>query len=141
MVDIVANHMGPSNDFSKFSPFNQAEHYHSQCDINWNDQNSIEQCWLAGLADLNQSNDYVKNELYNWAAWLQTTYGFDGFRLDTERHVSKNFWREFNDKAGGYMIGEVFNGDAGYVLSYQGVIDAVFNYPMYYTINDVYGDG
>lgn len=61
MLDVVANHMGPSNDFSKFSPFNSADHYHPQCDINWDDQNSIEQCWLAGLADLNQSNDWVRD--------------------------------------------------------------------------------
>lgn len=39
------------------------------------------------------------------------------------------------------MIGEVFNGDTGYVLSYQGVIDSVFHYPMFYTMGDVYGSG
>lgn len=141
MVDVVGNHMAPTNDFSQLKPFNSQDHYHSQCDINFNDQNSIEQCWLAGLADLNQENDWVAQQLYDWAAWLQSEYGFDGFRLDTERHVRKSFWREFNDKAGAYMVGEVFDGNTDYVLGYQGVIDGVFHYPMYYTLNDVYGSG
>jgi alpha-amylase len=36
-------------------------------------------------------------------------------------------------------MGEVFNGDPGYVGGYQGPVTALFNYPMYYTIRDVFG--
>ena len=38
-------------------------------------------------------------------------------------------------------MGECFNGDPAYVGSYQGAVTALFNYPMYYTINDVFGNG
>lgn len=43
MVDVVANHVGPVNmDFSQITPFNQAVHYHTDCQINnWNDQNEV----------------------------------------------------------------------------------------------------
>jgi len=38
-------------------------------------------------------------------------------------------------------MGENFNGDPAYVGPYQGVVEGVFNYPMFYTINDVFGAG
>jgi alpha-amylase len=38
-------------------------------------------------------------------------------------------------------MGECFNGDPAYVGPYQGPVTALFNYPMYYTINDVFGNG
>lgn len=36
-------------------------------------------------------------------------------------------------------MGEAFNGDPAYVGGYQGPVSGVFNYPMYYTIKDVFG--
>jgi len=54
MVDVVANHVGPiGNDFSQIYPLNKSEHYHNNCDIDWNNQYSVEHCRLAGLPDLN----------------------------------------------------------------------------------------
>jgi alpha-amylase len=38
-------------------------------------------------------------------------------------------------------MGECFNGDPAYVGPYEGPVTAVFNYPMYYTIKDVFGSG
>jgi len=55
MVDVVANHVGPvGTDFSQIYPLNQAEHYHSDCQISdWNNQAQVENCRLADLPDLN----------------------------------------------------------------------------------------
>ena len=36
-------------------------------------------------------------------------------------------------------MGENFNGDPAYVGPYQGYLTALFNYPMFYTISDVFG--
>ena len=68
MVDVVANHVGPvGTNYSQVYPFNQASHYHSTCQIsNWNDQNQVENCRLADLPDLDQSNSYVREYLKNW---------------------------------------------------------------------------
>lgn len=38
-------------------------------------------------------------------------------------------------------MGEVFNGDSNYVGDYQNHVSGVFNYPMYFTIKDVFGSG
>ena len=36
-------------------------------------------------------------------------------------------------------MGECFNGNDAYVGDYQNYVTALFNYPMYYTIRDVFG--
>jgi alpha-amylase len=54
MLDVVANHTSyyAKSDFSNIADLNKSEYYHSKCDINWNDQYSVEHCWLSGLPDL-----------------------------------------------------------------------------------------
>lgn len=140
MVDVVANHSAPiGDDFSQLYPLNRAEHYHSDCDINWNDQNSVENCRLAGLPDLNQDNSYVRQYLKDWVKGIVETYGFDGIRIDTIPEVPKDFWQEYGESAGVFQMGENFNGDPAYVGPYQNYLTALFNYPMFYTISDVFG--
>ena len=65
-------------------------------------------------------------------------YGFDGIRIDTVNLVQKNFWSEFGQSAGVFQMGEVFNGNDAYVGDYQKYVTGLFNYPMYYTIRDVF---
>ena len=142
MVDVVANHVAPiGDDFSQIYPLNKSEHYHSDCDINWNDQNSVENCRLAGLPDLNQSNSYVRQYLKDWVKGIVNTYGFDGIRIDTIPEVPKDFWAEYGQSAGVFQMGECFNGDPAYVGPYQGSLTGLFNYPMFYSISDVFGAG
>lgn len=38
-------------------------------------------------------------------------------------------------------MGECFSGNPQYVGPYQGYVTALFNYPMYYTIDVVFGNG
>ena len=140
MVDVVANHSAPiGDDFGQLYPLNRAEHYHSDCDINWNDQNSVENCRLAGLPDLNQSNSYVRQYLKDWVKGIVETYGFDGIRIDTIPEVPKDFWSEYGQASGVFQMGECFNGDPAYVGPYQQSLTGLFNYPMFYTISDVFG--
>jgi alpha-amylase len=144
MVDVVANHVGPvGSDFGKVYPFNKAEHYHSNCQItNWNDQGNVEYCRLADLPDLNQDgNSWVRSYLKNWVKNLVQKYDFDGIRIDTIPEVPKDFWKEYGDAAGVFQMGECFNGDPAYVGPYQSYVTGLFNYPMYYTISDVFGSG
>lgn len=57
MIDVVANHVAPvGDDFGRVIPFNKSEYYHSKCDIDWNNQWTVENCWLFTLPDLNQDN-------------------------------------------------------------------------------------
>ena len=140
MVDVVANHVAPiGDDFSQIYPLNKSEHYHSDCDINWDDRNSVENCRLAGLPDLNQDNDYVRGYLKDWVKNIVSEYDFDGIRIDTIPEVPADFWSEYGESAGVFQMGECFNGDPAYVGPYQDHLTALFNYPMYYTISDVFG--
>jgi alpha-amylase len=143
MVDVVANHVAPiGNDFGQITPYNSADHYHSNCQItDWNNQGNVEYCRLADLPDLNQDNQWVRGQLKDWVKNLVSTYDFDGIRIDTIPEVAKDFWKEFGDAAGVFQMGENFNGDPAYVGPYQGYVTALFNYPMYYTISDVFGSG
>lgn len=146
MLDVVGNHMGPVGfDYSSIVPFNQAAHYHncnvcpSGCNIqDWNNQPQVEQCRLAGLPDLNQTNPFVRSTLLAWIKNIVSTYGIDGLRVDTTPEVAKDFWREFEQAAGVYAVGEVFNGNVPYVAGYQGPLSAVLSYPMYFTLKSVF---
>ncbi|KAL4932676.1 alpha-amylase [Aspergillus undulatus] len=144
MVDVVANHMGyvgaaDSVDYSVFNPLDSQEYYHDPCDIsNYDDQTQVEECWLStssvSLPDVDTTRDDVKSIFHDWIGNLVSNYSIDGLRVDTAKHVQKNFWRDFNDAAGVYAIGEVFQGNQDYTCPYQDVIDGVTNYPIYFPL-------
>ena len=141
MLDVVGNHVGPVNmDFSQITPFNDPSHYHTSCEItNFNNQGQVEYCRLAGLPDLNQDNTYVRSTLKTWVHDIVANYTFDGIRIDTIPEVHPDFWSEFVSSAGVYQVGEVFNGDYGYVGNYQNYIDATLNYPLHYQLLNQFG--
>ena len=141
MLDVVGNHMGPVDlDFSKVIPFNDASHYHAKCQIeDWNNQWQVENCRLANLPDLDQNNQFVRKTLLNWVHDVVANYSFDGVRIDTIPEVTPSFWTEFAKAAGVYQVGEVFNGDYGYVGNYQNYIDGTLNYPLFFQMKSIFG--
>jgi len=80
----------------------------------------------------------VRNYLKTWINDVVKTYNFDGIRIDTIPEVSKDFWSEYTASSGVFQMGECFNGDVTFVAGYQGPVSALFNYPMYFKINDVW---
>lgn len=72
---------------------------------------------------------------------MVATYKFDGIRIDTIPEVPADFWNEYGEASGVFQMGECFNGDVNYVAPYQQHLTALFNYPMYFTIKDVFGSG
>lgn len=52
--------------------------------------------------------------------------------------MPKDFWKEFGQAAGVFQMGENFNGNDAYVGDYQNYVSSLFNYPMYYSIRDVW---
>ncbi|KAK2950103.1 putative Alpha-amylase A type-3 [Blattamonas nauphoetae] len=139
MVDVVTNHVGNTNeDFSKINPFNKAEYYHKKCDISdYNNQTNVEQCRLANLPDLDTENPWVRNQLAEWTRWLMTTFGLDGLRVDTVKHVHKDFWRFYVEAVPTYMMGEVFDGRIDYIKGYTDIMPGQLHYPLYFTLIDV----
>lgn len=146
MVDMIANHVGYVNnwDYSSLVPFNDASHYNNYVDcatVDPNDNEGLEKCWLHGLPDLNQDNEFVRQTLLDYVKDFVQTYEIDGLRLDALRHVSRSFWSEFSKAAGVFTIGEVFSFDLPYLASYQGPVDALLNFPFYSTMRYVFQNG
>lgn len=101
MVDVVFNHVGyipNGNNYKEISPFSEESDYHKWCEIsdedfNTNNQHNIEYCRIAGLPDLDTENPEVIKRLNSWIKeFIIEKFGFDGIRIDTVKHVNKNFW-------------------------------------------------
>lgn len=86
------------------------------------------------LPDVDTGNQCVINIYYSWIASLVSTYGIDGLRIDTVKHVQESFWPGFNAAAGVYCVGEVFNGDPAYTCPYQNYLDGLLNYPLFFPL-------
>jgi alpha-amylase len=144
MLDVVANHMGNQpngnfDDFSLFNPFNSSDHYHDYCQIeDWNNMDQVRNCRLANLPDLKQENEWVSKTLCSWVQATVAKFGFDGIRIDTVPEVPADFWANYAKASGVFTIGEVDNGSVDYDKPYQGPLDAILNYPLYWTLRDVF---
>jgi glycosidase len=82
----------------------------------------------GGLKDLDTTNCKVKRAMVDaYARWIELTDA-DGFRIDTIKHVEREFWRYFtqkvrqrlasNGKRKFFMFGEAFDGRAELVGAY-----------------------
>lgn len=142
MVDVVANHMGPGNiSDNRPALLNQTSSYHAQCDVDYNNQTSIENCWVTNLPDLKTQSSDIRKLLYTWVQWLVKEYSFDGARIDTVKHVEKSFWPGFVSAIGAYAIGEVYSGDSAYMAGYANLMPGLLNYAVYYPMNRFYQQG
>ena len=139
MVDVVANHMGFANIAdNRPAPLNQASSYHAACNIDYSNQSSVEQCRIANLPDINTQSSEIRNLLNTWVSWLVKEYSFDGVRIDTVKHVEKDFWPSFSSAIGAYSIGEVFDGNPTYLAGYANLMPGLLNYAVYYPMNNFY---
>lgn len=130
--------------------------FHNYGNINdYGVDTQVEQGELSGLDDLRTELPYVRTNMaaiYNY--WIQAV-GFDGFRVDTVKHVEMEFWADWcprihdfaatNGKPNFFMFGEVFGSDDFKTGSYTGQMgttaykfDSVLDFQLYYRINDVF---
>lgn len=58
----------------------------------------------------------------------------DGLRIDTVKHVRKDFWPAFVASSGVYTVGEVLDGGVSYVAPYTDVMDGILDYVTYYQL-------
>ncbi|KAG8844231.1 hypothetical protein FRB96_003235 [Tulasnella sp. 330] len=159
MFDLVLNHVAyalPTNTTNlstfgpslagNYTPYNTAAEYHNFCFItDYNNQTDVEQCWLGdtnvALPDLNTEDPDVVNGHVSWVSNLIKTYGVDGIRLDTVKHIHQSFYPGFLSGIGGlYSLGEVLDGFANYTGPYTNYVDAVFNYPQYYVLTSTFAN-
>jgi len=113
---------------------------------------------LSSLDDFATETTYVRTNMMNiYSNWVAVA-DFDGFRIDTVKHVDYGFWQywcpqlhQFGasiGKSNFFMFGEVFNaslGDDPFVGSYTGtkaggpyMLDSTLDYVLYGQINSIF---
>ena len=137
ILDLVVNHTGYSAHPWLTDP-DKKDWFHEDKTINnWDNQEEVETGRLAGLPDLAQENPEVREYLLEMATWWIEETDIDGYRLDTVKHVPKDFWEEFSGevkavKEDFFLIGEVWHDDPAYVADYaQTGIDSFVDYPFF----------
>nr|XP_031863707.1 uncharacterized protein CI109_000959 [Kwoniella shandongensis]KAA5530779.1 hypothetical protein CI109_000959 [Kwoniella shandongensis] len=125
MVDVVVNHVGSLSRDSflpgtHYGPFTSPADFHEFCIPDWDVQWQVENCWLSeNMPDLNTESPRVISALHNWIQDLVKVFEIDALRIDTVKHVRKDFWPGFVKAAGVVAMGEVLHGDPTYVAPYQ----------------------
>ena len=121
----------------------------------YDDQTQLELGELDGLDDFRTETPYVRTQMTKiYEYWIQQA-GFDGFRIDTVKHVEMGFWQEWcpaihafaaaNGKPEFFMFGEVPHRSDAKVGSYTGTmgggpfkLDSVLDYTLYFKINSIF---
>jgi alpha-amylase len=111
-----------------------------------NDEQVLYGDFPGGLKDLNTMNPAVQQAMVeSYARWAEII-DFDGFRIDTVKHVEHEFWQMFcrelrehsaaRGKQNFVMFGEIFDGNDVKVGSYtrDNELDAVVNFPAKYQV-------
>ena len=123
---------------------------------NFNDMTQVTLGELSGLDDFRTESAYVRSNMaaiYNF--WIQQA-GFDGFRIDTVKHVEMGFWQSWcpavhdfaatnSAKPNFFMFGEVYDGNEALCGSFTGIkgggayaLDSVLDYPLYFLVGSVF---
>jgi len=100
----------------------------------------------GGLKDLDTTRQDVRDALYRvFAYWIEAA-DFDGFRIDTLKHVEPEFWKDFCPrirqrakelgKHNFFMFGEAFDGHDDLLGAYTGneMVDSVFYFSQKFRV-------
>ncbi|HUJ09101.1 MAG TPA: alpha-amylase family glycosyl hydrolase [Verrucomicrobiae bacterium] len=123
----------------------------------FNVQQQVELGELRGLDDLRTELTYVRTNMVDIYEYWIGAADFDGFRVDTTKHVENNFWQfwcsQIHQFAAGigksnfFVFGETLTGSDSGVGAYTGTksggnfeYDSMLDYPLYFTINPVFAN-
>jgi glycosidase len=121
----------------------------------FNDTNQVVLGELSGLDDFRTESPYVRTQMAAIYEYWIGQAGFDGFRIDTTKHVDMGFWQTWcpavhayaatNGLPNFFMFGEVYDGSESKCGSYTGTMgggafkqDSVLDYPLYFMVNNVF---
>lgn len=134
MLDMIVTHTGEAHPWRE----------HRRDWINW-DRRGVEKEWFKGLPNLDHDNlDVNVYFVLNVLRWIAET-DIDAVRIDAARHIESRFWRYFKLYAigefpGVTVVGEFWDGNPEAVAVYQNRhgFDAMFDFPLYHAIRDVF---
>ena len=93
------------------------------------------------FADLDYTDDEVRQDVMSWGIWLTKELRLKGFRFDAIKHYSEQFLLDFirnledNSGASMFIVGEYWKGDVHVLSEYLKQIDyrfALFDAPLVY---------
>jgi len=110
---------------------------------------------LAGLDDFRTESPYVRQQMAAIYEYWIGQVGFDGFRIDTVKHVEMDFWKQWcpaihafaalHGRPNFFMFGEVLDGSETLCGSFTGrqsggafALDSVLDYPLYFDVKNVF---
>jgi len=146
ILDIVVNHTGYRHPGVIDNPGNPTPIRSSWFNrMNISLESSETEGQLSGLPDMDlDSPDVCDYHTETILSWLRET-GIDAVRMDTVKHVEKNFWTYFKTQVKGQfpdltLLGEVLVFDIDALSHYQqyDAIDQLFDFPMQQTIKNVF---
>lgn len=114
LLDVVYNHAGYNSRYLT-DPRTKSWLRSNETGTCGNDD--ITSC-VAGLPDFKTELPEVRDYLFNAHLGLARRAGLDGFRLDTVKHLTHDFWQEhrrrLDEQLGKdfFLLGEVWGGDA-----------------------------
>lgn len=114
LLDVVYNHAGYDSRYVR-DPKTRGWLRSNEVGDCGNDD--ITSC-VAGLPDFKTELAEVRDYLFEAHLGLAKRVGLDGFRLDTVKHVTHDFWQEHRRRADAelgedfFLLGEVWGGDA-----------------------------
>ena len=116
---------------------------------NWDDREQVlTGDFPGGLKALKTTHPDVRRALIDVYSYWIGVADFDGFRIDTVKHVEHGFWEEFSPamrqfaaehgKENFLMFGEAFDGNDELVggYTYNGMMDSVFNFSQKFQVID-----
>ena len=120
---------------------NKINVYHNQGDSNWVGESSIRGDF-AGLDDLDTNNQKVVTGMIDIYKNIIDEFKPDGFRIDTVKHVNREFWQDFSPalmshaKKQGitnfFMFGEVYSFEPDVLSQFttQGKIPSILDFAL-----------
>ena len=107
---------------------------------------TLEGWFVNRLPDLNQNDEEVRRYLIQNTLWWIGMTGIDGIRQDTLPYVPREFWREWSaavrrEYPNVRVVGEVLDRNPALVSMFQGDVDTVFDFPLYFAIRRVFHEG
>jgi alpha-amylase len=114
LLDVVYNHAGYDSRYTKDPQFRGWMRTEGLGTCGSDDVTSC----VSGLPDFKTERPEVADYLYKTHLGLAKRVGVDGFRLDTVKHVTHEFWQEHRRRVRAelgndfFLIGEVWGGDA-----------------------------
>jgi len=169
--DQVANHTGPTHPWVRNPPtatwYNGTPSNHLA--NSWQTwtiaapnppadklKSTLEGWFIDILPDLNQNDPEVAVYLIQNSLWWVEMTGVDAIRQDTLPYVPRTYWAQWTEAVRRAhpqltVLGEMWDADPGLVSFFQGGrarfdgvdtgVPALFDFPLYYAIRDVFAHG